>query len=196
MEKCIICLDADAMIKVSPCRHQNFCLECILQIKIRQDKCPCCRGEIRNLICCCGQDNCRHKVSKKCGRYIFSKSPLIFSQFLTDYLTMQNLETCDMNGVIKTISDTYQECQRSTLWPHGLSVDQIETYLSLVQTQLNGAYKLRKLLVALCQTPWLISGKLGGCGVCYHGNLGETPQIMECYDLLMKNFNSIKTRQF
>ncbi|CAK0870643.1 unnamed protein product [Prorocentrum cordatum] len=48
-EPCVICLSEPRTTALLPCRHLSTCEECAKQLKVRADRCPICRAEVKGL---------------------------------------------------------------------------------------------------------------------------------------------------
>jgi len=74
-----------------------------------------------------------------------------------------------------------------------LSVDQTETLLKLAPSCYE-KYKWMNRLVAMCREPWRVGVDLGGCGVCYFGNLGDEPNdAFEAFRLWYQNRKALNS---
>jgi hypothetical protein len=84
------------------------------------------------------------------------------------------------------------------LWPDDvfmLTVDQAEAAILLLRPRVTKLDGWLNLMVALCMTPWNVDVSIGGHGVCYFGNLGETPtSIMEEFETSYCNMSALNQR--
>ena len=53
-------------------------------------------------------------------------------------------------------------------------------------------YIVKNIIVRLCNQPWDVDSRLGGCGVCYFGNLGDKPTLHDGLLILRNNRKDIK----
>ena len=47
---CCICMERQCDIVVKPCGHARFCERCIERIRVRESKCPLCRGSFDSTV--------------------------------------------------------------------------------------------------------------------------------------------------
>lgn len=190
--KCTMCMDNMAEITFTGCGHKLFCIACYIHGFSDYKKCSTCdmdtdiiKGDIDKLLKLITSD-------------MLNKG---FYEFLSSYLDMITV-TSNPKKAIKEITNQYKEYYDSSLYHSRITVSQTEILLQkciskgFFDPQTNSHYQLRNLLVALCIEPWRVDLKLGGHGVCYHGNMGDAPSIRKLVELLYYNNDKLLNNTF
>jgi hypothetical protein len=168
-DECSVCLDRAPDVQFSGCRH-CCCLPCAVQLTL----CPLCRAPIR------------HRVARQRD----ANEALVAQLAAVPRFAANDVLHSAIAAILKG-SDT----RRTAALIYELAAE-IGGYLSLAQTeallikaQEHGLldYRIQNSLVRLCNQPWLVSRQLGGCGICYYGNFGETPWLQDAIALLTYN---------
>ena len=68
-----------------------------------------------------------------------------------------------------------------------LSLTQTEALLLRAQELGLLDHRIQHALVRLCNQPWQVNRDLGGSGICYYGNFGETPFLQAGLSLVLAN---------
>lgn len=183
--ECCICLDAKCDLEFRPCKHQSVCADCYLKDKI--NACPICRTEIQHLF---SGETVETIINTMCKE----DSNLLY-ECLTTYINNISVIDLGKTGPIwETIYELFQNvgaCNENANKYCLLTVLQTETILQycldkgLFEVREN--YVLRNIFVAMCKHPWNVDMRLGSHGVCYHGNLGDKPSIIEGINLIKRN---------
>lgn len=171
-EECCICMENQPNTLFSPCKHSS-CLGCSIKIS----DCPLCRSPIKSRISKIEGEN-DTLVGELC--VVYPSSEPLFQSIL---------QIIKGNDPQKVASLMLQLAEHIGGY---LSVAQSETILIKAKDEGLLHYVVQNNVVKLCNQPWLINTKLGGSGICYHGNFGETPFLQNAINILKYNF---KTRR-
>jgi len=190
------------------CKHSCICQECYFKDRMRHFYSFTYQNSNKKLpsILCA---NCKEEtfymvggITKKIVEQIVdSKEQQNFYTNLHRYFRSLRIGYIDYNGIHHTILGLYREFVGKNSRAIFLTVNQCESLLKIAQEKnifekdsrtgryiLDKSYMLRNVLVALCIHPWNVDKQLGFHGICYHGNLGEEPDLADAFNLLHRNF--------
>ena len=195
--KCYICMENIQQVFCNTCHKNPCCFDCYIKIALNnkiKHECPLCNGPWYKLLFM-GSDEQWKDESIKLGKIMTKETPKYFEKWIKSYIKMVSNSTTDKDIpiIINTIINTYFDEIKSLSF---LSVDLIEKLL-IISDKLNGipkAYALKNCLVSMCSCPFAINIKLGGCGLCYHGNFGEVPSLDRYIKLLIYNKECLRNR--
>ena len=168
------CRTANAMLG---CRHV-CCLSCVFgawwaAADGKGTRCHVCRAPVRFIM---GNLRCNNPAQPADLAALLPQHPRLAT-------TLQRV--LDKR---KSSRDTYDLLMQVACGLRGyLTVDAAETLLSLAKANGVSSVDVEKLLVRLCSQPWGIDARLTMPGLCYHGNFGELPGLMEAAHLLKYN---------
>lgn len=166
--ECSICLDREVDMEFQ-CKHA-YCLHCAVKV----DTCPLCRTRVSRIYLL--DESKLNSVT--CIE--FPENPFLLKA-LTKVLKQNS------NNVSKLITQISYEVKGF------LSITQTESLLDIAKTRGILDSEIEKNLVKLCNVPWNVDVNLGSVGVCYHGNMGYTPDnYQHARQIILENVSCIE----
>lgn len=191
--ECAICFEERKCVMFFPCRHQAVCQRCMLQSWLLANtsagyKCCLCRQKVTSV----------SRIDLPTDYDFMEHFPADLQSLLDDdtctllYLGIKRMLKCHpkipADSIFNNTVKSYRQLSKGEKRPLHISVDQCEILLQAAEQQGILTYEFKNLFVALCVVPWKVDRKLGGCGVCYHGNFGDLPDSpAHAWALLKKN---------
>jgi Zinc finger, C3HC4 type (RING finger) len=169
MEECAVCMDAEPNVKLFPCLH-TLCTLCAVKLKL----CPLCRASIQRRYASAPEFEAKVLDTFTSIRRPYKKLFLAVGRVIT------GSDPSIVAGKIHQI--------RGMMKYKVMSLENTETVLRKAELAGLLNYEVQNAVVRLCIKPWLVDVKLGGCGVCYHGNLGHPPDLHSAIQL--KHYNA------
>lgn len=165
--ECAICLDREVDMEFQ-CNH-GYCFQCAVKIST----CPLCRTPVSRIYLV---DESRVNAMTPIE---FPENPLLFKSL--SIVIKQNI--ADVSKLITQISYELKGF---------LSITQTETLLDIAKSRGILDSDIEKNLVKLCNVPWNVDVSLGGSGVCYHGNIGYSPDnYQHARQIILENVSCI-----
>ena len=162
---CILCDCLHVDVELRPCKHA-MCVNCAtVQLK----ECTLCS---KNIIWIAALEDNGAVVAKLAQ--IYKESELLYTS-IQSLIRGSDIRKC-ATLILQVAEDGY------------LSVAQTESLLISARDKSLLNHDMQNTLVKLCNQPWLVNKDLGGCGICYFGNLGQIPLIHEAIKILAYNF--------
>ena len=194
---CVLCKGREALIGYSLCKHKVYCLTCFDDHNVYDEHRPI---------------SCKNCDQQGWGRFLVRPgNPSITAKTAADRLTNDEsadllaaalravIDTCanlrlpDSQHIESAFVNQYQLFALTYMLYPLLKVDQCENLLTAAKRagfyEMKSGYKLRNILVSFCRYPWLVSVDIGSHGVCYHGNMGELPDICKAVALTRANID-------
>lgn len=212
--KCSICFEMRQCLHFTPCGHECVCPTCYIENRVSifanvdafdPFTCPLCRVIVRHV----AEWTTEPVGAMKPQTRVVDEEHLTIATNVEEQLKFfnflkvrfRNRSSISIALLSKVIHKFYKHCFITQKRPILLSVKQCEMILKLATVHAHlperNSYILRKMLVASCVQPWLVNRDIGSEGVCYHGNLGERPTIVEYINLLYRNhYNLMKIKYF
>jgi len=162
--ECPICMDAVPNACIYPCTHE-LCLQCALKVKL----CPFCRGKIVRLGYCVKSKTAAQTRVELAAMY----PPGDLYKAIKPIIRGPDAEKIGL--LIVSIVD---------LVGGWLTAEQTNKLLARAEQAGARKYFICNLLVQLCHLPWDVDLKLGGCGLCYYGNFGDSPSLQLAINML------------
>lgn len=186
---CLSCGQNKGEYKLTCCKSQHYCLECCIQSVI--NSCVSC-GDICESFFPISRKKNFHWVqlaSEKIWRELSDCENHNLYECLKTYISMVKYSNGkEIDYTIKKIWKSYFDC--CNLLPL-LTIDQSHEILSLFNSKKEKVSEnsclIVNTIVAMTVTPWLVDVAIGSHGVCYHGNMGETPFPWKSLRILVQN---------
>lgn len=201
--ECCVCLEMRLCLHFTPCRHECVCAACYVEMrvpafadleKLAPFVCPMCRTPVTSVAewTVALGDACEQEHVVMPADLIIKtdvEEQLKFFTFMKTYLREKRKIP---HMLLRQIICQFYAYQFRTLRrPLCITVEQCELLLQLAPKNVarynQCGHIMRRMLVALCTQPWLVKRELGEQGICYHGNFGDQPTIMEAIQLLYWN---------
>ena len=177
-DKCVCCLDKKAYVML-PCKHTCLCIICTAALfqKFTKPLCPLCRQEFTKNTYFTEHNNLNKAIDP-----LFEDATDLFSCleiYLNSISPSDITKTTEIVQNIYTIFDSLFSTNSLTL--KLLTLTQTINLLNIIHNKKllshHPNYCLQHIIVAMCRNPWNVPTELGSSGVCYYGNLGETPEL-------------------
>lgn len=197
--KCLYCFDENVqLLKYSNCNHSVYCKECYVNnilenFKQSLDDHIEHKFGIVNCLICKKENSFISGCSIKDINYLITdnEKQTDFYNFIEKLLKVTKVGNCNIKQLVNTILEIYIELFNKYGKPILLKANQSEILLQICIDNgimnLQNNHKIRNLLVALSFEPWNVDKNIGGCGVCYHGNMGDIPGVYGGFKILYYN---------
>jgi len=194
---CIQCDKTEACIGFARCKHMAYCVDCFRARELFNKPLPvlcvrCHEPGWNSFFAAPG--NAATTAKAIADLYTNTSSANILSAALGGVIdTCKTLRVQKGEPIKEAMLHQYKSAAMGYDRYPLLAVDQCEALLSLAGHSgfydLEGGYILRNVLVSFCRYPWLVSVDLGSHGVCYHGNMGEMPDLCGTFRLTRRNIS-------
>lgn len=200
-ETCCICLEmkpVDMFITYGVCKHSNTCVDCYIAMhypninSYRDSECSMCRTKSENW-------KLRYIAPIEKCKYYEPFSDDMFKKIIKMLMSVKKPSSTKL--IISGLLELFTSFETQSKFYFLLSKDQTEILLGIVKDRnMNEwdecGYRFFNVLVSMCYEPWLVDRKLGSHGICYHGNFGEHPTLIQGLILIQHNIKSIKKNSY
>lgn len=197
---CLLCDERDAEIATSRCQHLNLCVRCFYESdrwRRSPNNCDRCGVQVWNYDGRGGAATIERVVAMRCFAALGGDD---VHAHLSQVLRLARAaHVGNADALIKSLCDALLEHATDgdddgRRYPL-LTVDACERLLvecdHLGLNEIQNGDKLHNVLVSFCREPWNVDAKVGSHGVCYHGNMGSAPTVLEAVRCIERNLRYI-----